>query len=244
MVTTIAGRGTDEAAWRQWDAPDGWPRLDLRTVARAVVVGPHPDDEVLGAGGLMALLAQQGSAVVVVAVTDGEASHPGSARTDGLAARRTDESLQALTELGVDPANRLRLRVPDGGIAADEGRVADEIAALLQPGDIVVATWRDDGHPDHEATGRAAALACGRVGGRLLQYPVWTWHWAAPGDSRVPWDHAARVDLPTDVVAAKRRAMACFASQVEPLGDRPEDAPILPAHVLDRFGRDWETFLR
>lgn len=244
MVTTIAGRGTDEAGWRQWAAPQGWPRLDLSGVRRAVVVAPHPDDEVLGAGGLMSLLARQGNAVVVVAVTDGEASHPGSQRTERLGARRTEESLQALTVLGVDPANRLRLRVPDGGIGADEARVADELAALLRPGDTCLATWRGDGHPDHEATGRAAATACVRTGATLVEFPVWAWHWATPDDPRVPWPTAARVDLPPDVLDAKQRAMACFLSQVTPLSDQPEDAAILPPHVLARFGRRWETFLR
>ena len=104
--------------------------------------------------------------------------------------------------------------MPDGSVSVDESRVADEIAALLRPGDTCVATWRDDGHPDHEAVGRAAATACARVGALLLEYPVWTWHWAHPGDDRVPWARAARLDLASVVGAAKRRAMACFVSQV------------------------------
>lgn len=244
MVTAIAGRGTREADWRGWAAPAAWPSLDLGGVTRAVVLAPHPDDEVLGAGGLMAMLARRGTPVVVVAVTDGESSHPLSRHTTGLAARRTDESLDALTTLGVDRSGRLRLRVPDGAVTADESRVADEVAALLRPGDTCLATWREDGHPDHEATGRAASAACERTGAHLLEYPVWAWHWAQPDDARVPWTTAARLDLPPDVAAAKRRAMACFVSQLQPLGDAPGDAAILPPHVLARFSRGWETFLR
>jgi LmbE family N-acetylglucosaminyl deacetylase len=39
---------------------------------KMVVIAPHPDDEVLGAGGLIAAQAFLGVEIVVVAVTDGE----------------------------------------------------------------------------------------------------------------------------------------------------------------------------
>ena len=53
---------------------------------------------------------------------------------------------------------------------------------LLSPDTWCAATWRGDGHPDHDAVGRAAATACDAVGCRLLEYPVWMWHWARPGE--------------------------------------------------------------
>ncbi|RYF32509.1 MAG: hypothetical protein EOO26_11285, partial [Comamonadaceae bacterium] len=51
---------------------------------RAVVVAPHPDDEVLSVGGLLAMLSNNGAArsddfvVTAITVTDGAASHTGS----------------------------------------------------------------------------------------------------------------------------------------------------------------------
>ena len=51
------------------------------------------------------------------------------------------------------------------------------------------------------------------------------WHWAFPGDPRVPWDRAVRVPLTPWVAGLKRRAIGCFTSQLE---DRPAGAgPVL-----------------
>ncbi|HEX3705667.1 MAG TPA: PIG-L family deacetylase, partial [Mycobacteriales bacterium] len=78
MTATIEGLGTDEAIWKPWLTVDRWTELDLSAALdrRTVVVAAHPDDEVLGAGGLMMKLARMGCPMVVVWATDGEASHP------------------------------------------------------------------------------------------------------------------------------------------------------------------------
>ncbi len=236
------GDGTPEDAWRPWLATRAWPSWrSTGCRPRAVVVAPHPDDEVLGAGGLMALLAAAGTAVEVVAVTDGEASNPGgSVPPAALAALRVAETEAALAALGV-VARVTRLGLPDGGAAALEDPVRD--ALHLAPGDWLLGTWSGDGHPDHEAVGRACAAAAARDGARLLAYPVWTWHWATPDDPRVPWGRARRVPLPAAVQQAKARAVQAFRTQVAPLGPRPEDAPVLPPHVLARFARTEEVVL-
>ena len=66
---------------------------------------------------------------------------------------------------------------------------------------------------------------------RLVEYPVWMWHWATPADPRVPW--AAMRALPLDGPAreAKRAAIRAHASQVDPLSDAPEDAAVLRPDV-------------
>ena len=75
--------GTAEAAWRPVAAGQPWPGwpLDLAGRTRLVVCAAHPDDEVLGVGGLLALLAAAGAQLHLLAATDGEASHPGVARS-------------------------------------------------------------------------------------------------------------------------------------------------------------------
>ena len=95
----LAGDGTPEHAWQSWPELAGWPKLRMPSPpATVVVVAPHPDDEVLGVGGLLRLLARAGTAIHIVAVTDGEASHPKSPTLTprALAARRVAETEQAL----------------------------------------------------------------------------------------------------------------------------------------------------
>ncbi|MBB1042901.1 PIG-L family deacetylase, partial [Dietzia sp. Cai40] len=79
------------------------------------------------------------------------------------------------------------------------------------------------------------------TGARLVEYPVWAWHWAAPGDPRVPWARRRRVVLTDHELAAKRAAVSEFVTQVAPLSDRSGDEAILPDWVLDRLVTREET---
>ncbi|MFI5836588.1 PIG-L deacetylase family protein [Micromonospora sp. NPDC051300] len=243
MVRPIVDAGTGEETWRAWPAPATWPVLDLAGPARTappLVVVPHPDDEVLGVGGLVAMLADGAGAEITV-VTDGEASHPGSTvyAPAELAGIRRAETVTACGRLGVPASAVEHLGHPDGGI--DEPALADALTARLTPGRWCVTTWRGDGHPDHEAVGRAAADACRRTGATLLEFPVWTWHWAEPDEPDVPWHRARRIDLTVAARSAKQAAIDAFHSQIRPLGPAPADAAILPPHVLARFTRPYET---
>ena len=74
--------GTPLQAWNQSRhlanvAPIGIDEL-MPAGARAVIVAPHPDDEVLGCGGLLQLLAARQIPVLLVSVTAGTASNLGS----------------------------------------------------------------------------------------------------------------------------------------------------------------------
>jgi LmbE family N-acetylglucosaminyl deacetylase len=243
VVTEIRpGHGTDELCWTRWPEPAGWPRLHVAGHGpRVVVLAAHPDDEVLGAGGLVAALATSGADLLVVWATDGEASHAGSTAVPAahLAAVRRAESASALALLGAGAAPRRHLALPDGGLADREPDLAEALRAVVRPGDTVVAPWSGDGHPDHEACGRAARA----VAPHVLEYPVWMWHWARPGDDRVPWSRARRLDLDGEARERKAAAVACFASQLRPLGPAPEDGPVLPPQVLAHFARDHEVVL-
>ena len=48
------------------------PTLDVPPQTRLLVVAPHPDDETLGAGGLMERVHESGGRVNVVYLTDGD----------------------------------------------------------------------------------------------------------------------------------------------------------------------------
>ena len=142
---------------------------------RTVVVCPHPDDEALATGGLIARQSGRGVAVLVVAVTDGEAAFS-SAADAALAARRRAEQSEALRRLGHDPTQTVRLGLPDGLVARRERDLADALGSLLVSGDLVVAPSTGDWHPDHEACGRAAGLAAAALGCEMLGSLFWAHH--------------------------------------------------------------------
>lgn len=231
LTRDLTGLGTPEAVWQQERVP---LRLPVRKVAslapaggRVLLLAPHPDDEVLGCGGIAAGLARAGLQVDLVAVTDGESSHPG--RGDELRSVRAQERVTALARLGLDGAQVHRLGLPDGDVSED--RVVDAVRPLADDAALILAPWEHDGHPDHDAVGRAAL----RLHGRHLAYLVWAWHWAGPED--LPLDRAIRIPLTDKGMRAKAAAVNAFTSQLE------GDAPILPSHVLDRLLRSDEVLI-
>lgn len=232
----IDAPGTPEAAWRAWPGLSRLTAVDPAGWSSAVVVAAHPDDEVLGAGGTIAALAARGARLRLVALTDGEASHP--CERESIGPRRAAETAAALTALGARHAEVIQLSLPDSGLAAHEHEITARLRGLVAGFDTCLAPWHHDAHPDHEAAGRAARAARGGEG--LLWYPVWMWHWARPGDPRVPWHSAVRVRLPRRLLADKRRAIGCFASQLRDRG--PGQGPVLTAAVVAHFVRDAEVF--
>lgn len=242
----IQGRGTAETAWQAWLNSGGISTCALGDwlprSARLVVVAPHPDDEVLACGGLVAMHQAQGGEVAVLAVSDGEASHADSPLwpAQAMAAIRRAERIAGLQELGVSETVVTRLALPDGSVAHHTLRLALKLQWLLRPQDVVVTTWRLDGHPDHEATGFAASLACSVVRCRLIEAPVWMWHWASPGEPFVPWHRLQRLPLTPQAHERKQASLAAHASQLDPSG-RPGGA-VLGAAILARASREDEYF--
>jgi LmbE family N-acetylglucosaminyl deacetylase len=243
----IVGAGTSAAAWRADPALAAVPSIVLEAllpeVSRAVLVAPHPDDEILAWGGLLQQLAACAIPALLVAVTDGEASHPGSQQwpRERLRRQRPGETAAALASLGVTDVEVVRLRLPDGGVANAEASLAHTLSALLRPGDVLLTTWSEDGHPDHEACARACASAARGTDVRLLETPVWGWHWNAPGANRMPLVRARKLALTVEQVARKRAAMDCFLSQRE-ADPACAATPILADATVARSLTDYELF--
>jgi len=244
----IVGQGTPLHLWQTSSRLAELTTISVAELVpeghRAVIIAPHPDDEVLGCGGLLQGLAALGRAMQLISVTDGSASHPGSRRwpVQRLSVVRPQESAQALHRLGLPlhSLKWLRAGFSDSQVEAREQQLTEFIQRYLKPTDVVFTTWREDGHCDHEAVGRASARAVQATGATLVELPVWTWHWATPEDSQVPWHRARKIPLTPAAVARKRHAMHAFASQLE--GD-PQIGlpPVLAPYVLERLLQPFEV---
>jgi LmbE family N-acetylglucosaminyl deacetylase len=247
LIVSDHDLGTPEPVWMGWSALTGAPALDLDgdvglgAGRRLVVVAPHPDDEVLGVSGLMLRATRRDIPIEIVAVTDGEASHPDLPDRRGMGARRRVERSAALRWLGVD-AEVHHLGLADGRVADQEALLRDHLTSVLDPSATCVCPWRRDGHPDHEAAARAAVDAARRTGACLVEYPIWAWHWATPGTD-LPNEQLRRLPLGAGERASKAGAIERFESQIRPVPEAPGDGVVLPDAVLDRFRRPFETYL-
>lgn len=230
----VAAGGTSIDEWVGWGRE--FPELNLDDCPALVLVAPHPDDETLGFGATAATLRARGVDVSVVSVTDGGAAIAGLSRVERewLEGARCAELHRATEILGLAPP--ICLGLPDGRVSDHEAELTDTLAGLLAggpKGTWCAATWRGDGHPDHEAVGRASAAAAQRTGAVLLEYPVWMWHWAVPDDDGVPWHRMSRVRLDPVSIARKELATRVFRTQLVP--QQPEADAILPEFVVPRL---------
>lgn len=237
--------GHSEVAWNLSGQLANLAPLELGRPRRMIIVAPHPDDEVLGAGGLIQHALSQDIPLEIIAVTDGEGSHPKSkvAPELDLAGRRVRESKEALRRLGWDAPVITRLHMPDSNVAACGRQLEEALTSVLRPEDLCVAPWRHDGHPDHDVCGESALHSSQIAGAKTLGYPVWAWHWADPGGSDIPWSLCRRFELGRRARARKRWAIGAFRSQIEAIGPDAADAPVLSPPILRRFWRPYEVYI-
>jgi LmbE family N-acetylglucosaminyl deacetylase len=209
--------------------------LDLPT-RRTIVVVPHPDDETLLTGGLITRQTGRGVPVIIVAVTDGEAAYP-TWPAPGLGRVRRGEQDKALHMLDVPCGSTIRLNLPDGKVADHENELRDVLVDLLEPGDIIVAPWVHDWHPDHEACGRAAMSAAGSRPVTLIGSLFWAYHRVDPVAH--PTLEVRRLELTEAELNRRLNALDAHRSQLQSnLHD-----PILSASLFDHLSSGVEHFV-
>ncbi|HVT01816.1 MAG TPA: PIG-L family deacetylase [Thermoanaerobaculia bacterium] len=123
---------------------------------KILVLAPHPDDEVIGCGGVIALLAAEKREVHVVVATDGAAAEDLNGRSvEAYRALREEESRRGLAHLGV--TNLAFLRFPDRSLTDSEPDLAVQIEKALREirPDLVLAPSPLEIHPDHITLSRA-----------------------------------------------------------------------------------------
>lgn len=180
--------------------------VDVPPGERALMIGPHPDDNLLGAGGSTLALLERGKFVAWICVTDGRACVADRAERARMAQVRPAEEEACARSLGVTKLTQLRVpeeRLPE----AEQGeRVVAAIADALRQlaPDSVYLPWVLETHPLHRLTAH--------LGARAIERAAWTgtvYSWAI--GSFVP--PRLVVDL-EHRIERKQEAMRCYASQL------------------------------
>ena len=232
------------------------PLLGIETLlepmphAQFLVVAPHPDDETLGCGGVIALLCQLNYPVQVWVVSDGAKSHPNSRKYPAPALRglRQQETIAALATLGV-AAPASFLSYPDGAVPTPESKGWQQALSRCQimlknlAPTTIFLPWRGDPHRDHRASWQLMHTAAKSLpdSPRLIEYPIWDWD----PNQRQEFGgllKAWRLDIHT-VGETKQQAIAQYRSQVTDLIDDDPAGFRLTPEMLANFAHPWEIYL-
>jgi LmbE family N-acetylglucosaminyl deacetylase len=210
--------------------------------ACALAIYAHPDDADVAAGGLLARLAAQGTAVHLIVVCEGDKGSHGASDPSSLRSARRGELEHAADLLGV--TSTACLSRPDGEVVNDAGlrEVLVSHVRRLRPEVVVgpdpTATFFDGiyvNHRDHRETGWALVDAVAPAAAMPLYFPA-----AGPahGVSHLLLSGTHEADVVVDVTASidtKVKAILAHASQLG--GDTGAVREVVYARA-ERAGRE------
>ena len=170
---------------------------------KALVFAPHPDDETLGCGGLLAAFQEAKIPTQAILVTSGDFGEHGKQGS----AVREEETRAAARILGIQSVDFWQVK--DRSVCCDERSIEAARLAIIESGaDLILTTSFNEIHPDHRATAWLVIEAARRLVSEGKDLRVAMYEVGAP---------LARVDVLIDITAyeaKKRAAIAVYHSQL------------------------------
>ncbi|MBL4678151.1 MAG: PIG-L family deacetylase [Mucilaginibacter sp.] len=227
----------------------------LQNVRSCLVLAPHPDDESLGCGGLIALLREQGSQVTIVVTTDGSQSHPNSIRfPENLRVElRKKEIILALSILGVEKNDIYFLNGRDSGLPYPDmpgfSAFKEQISSIIEKVNpqLCLVPYELDPHCDHRATWQMLNAALADVdnnGITVWEYPIWLYHLAQPADIPDPGNGELLYLEISKYIERKKAAISAHVSQVTKLISDDPTGFMLSENMIDGFLTGKEYFMQ
>lgn len=180
-----------------------------------LIIAPHPDDEVIGCGGLIGRLVAEGRPPHVVILTGGEGSHRGCCNTseEEIKTARRTLTRHALSILGMPGENIHELDFPDGAIGVhveDERRRLKELIDVIKPDAVFVPHW-GEGWNDHVIV-KSLITPLVSEESSIWEYCVWMWYYNVWRG--LDWRNAAKLQLsPTE----HQLKLAAIDAYIKPL---------------------------
>jgi len=235
-----------------------WGRVTAEEMESIVVLSPHFDDAVMGAGQMLLRHAGQSTRTVITVLGGRPPAYPdppspwdalgGFQSGDDVVAMRREEDRAAMAVIGATP---VWLEFPDHQYLAVEDRPKPDAVAPVMEEAIVaerptaVFTPMGIANPDHVVTHEAAMLVRAR-------HPEWAWFaYEDHGYKHLPgmlawrvsklfragiWPTPALVPLDLDE-ERKRKAIWCYTSQIPPLERDHALTTRLETHAAEQFWR-------
>lgn len=182
----------------------------------ALVLAPHPDDEVLGPGGTVARLVSEGATAHVVVVTRGQPPLFTSEQVQ----RTRSEADRAHEVLGVASAEFLDFPAAALDVTphAELNRAIEDTLVRLQP-ELLFVPFNGDMHRDHREVFDSAMVAA-RPGGPATPKAIYAYETLSETNWNAPYLTADFVptvffDI-SEHIERKIAALSCYESQLRP----------------------------
>jgi len=149
---------------------------------RPLVLAPHFDDELMGAGGTLLFLSAQGAQITVCFITDGSGGFRGGLTREELVIERKRENAIVSRELGY---KSICMDYEDGALQSQIDSAKEsvlEVVRRVQP-DVLFCPFFFDHHADHRAAALIAVSAL--LNGGFHNLPLLCYMVGAPNSAAV-----------------------------------------------------------
>lgn len=192
------GRGI----WEAYPKIFGVHLISALRADKVLVFAPHPDDDIIGAGGLLSYLAEQGSSIKAIYFTDGSRGNRTASFSEDLIEKREREAREAGKILGVGEQKFLRLPHNKLESSFELSTMIRKELEFDKP-DLLLTPSIEEPHPDHLAVSQALALAL-----KNFDQALNIWQYETFGCGRLN-----RLFDITDLIDTKEKALAAHKSQ-------------------------------
>ncbi|EKD32432.1 MAG: hypothetical protein ACD_77C00103G0043 [uncultured bacterium] len=221
-----------------------------------LIIAPHPDDEIIGTGGLIVKKLSEGCKVTIVFLTDGECSGASSYQEEVKQAR-ISLSEKTAKKLGIPLENLYRMHLPDAFVPKrGELGFADAVTKLVQlidqinPSAIFATHFLDHWPFDHVACSQIASDAVIQLSRpnqsykkpELWLYWVWAWYFFRPWKfHKLNFKNLYHLDINGEI-AQKKDLMNIYLQPLSPEG-KPWSG-VLPEAMIFPFSKPIEILER
>ena len=225
-----------------------WMRLRTKNcpemkfqAARMLIIAPHPDDEVMGMGGVICRLTQLGYPPHIIILSKGELSHQGCCDTPNevIKTTRCQLAISVMKSLGL-PSDHLHiLNFPDGKISAGDPEMQHlkTIIQTVSPQMVFIPHYGER-WPDHiHAAEIVNTLLSPQV--EIYEYCVWLWYYNV---WRLNWKNARVLRMSLQEHQKKKQAVNDYVTPKAPCG-KPWSG-VLPKLLVDACTNDTELFFK
>ncbi len=186
-----------------------------------LLIAPHPDDEIIGCGGLIQRYTS-GKCVNVVILTGGGASHHGccEATADDIKRERRNMAQKINAEIGLPKGCLHLLDFEDGNISAGNAVEEAKLLSIIQnikPDAILFPIQQGEGWSDHIAAGDIVKrlISAHSIKVQLYEYCVWFWYYNV---WNIRWRDAHILKMTSDQYQKKLKAISDYTTSVAPCG--------------------------